>query len=128
MKAFSLEEYIKNPSRKLITRDGRKVTKVLCTNAKGRFPIVALVESFDGENETAIPYTNSGHLFDGEEYSPDLFFAPEKHEGWLNIYRSDECGFYMRGKSPYTSKEEADVVAKANPKTFFTTIKVEWDE
>ena len=54
MKPFNLKEYLKNPSRKVVTRDGRKVTKVLCTNAKGRFPIVALVESFNGDNETAI--------------------------------------------------------------------------
>ena len=54
MKPFKLDENLKNPSRKLITRDGRKATKVLCTNAKGRFPIVALVESFNGDNETAI--------------------------------------------------------------------------
>ena len=87
MKPFKLDEHLKNPSRKLITRDGRKATKVLCTNAKGRFPIVALVESFDGDNETAISYINKGHLFDGADYNPDLFFAPEKHEEWINIFK-----------------------------------------
>ena len=54
MKPIKLDEHLQNPSRKLITRDGRRVTKDLRTNAKGRFPIVALVESFNGDNETAI--------------------------------------------------------------------------
>lgn len=121
MKPFNLEEYLKNPSRKLITRDGRKVTKVLCTNAKGRFPIVALVESFDGENETAITYTNKGHLFDGADYSPDLFFAPEKHEGWINLYSGKLNG------SVFNSKEEAIGSAIADT-SYIATVKVEWEE
>ena len=31
MRQFSLEEYLKNPSRKVITRDGQSV-KIHCTN------------------------------------------------------------------------------------------------
>lgn len=31
-------------------------------------------------------------------------------------------------KNPYKSKEEADEVAKANFRTFFVTVKVEWEE
>ena len=125
MKAFSLEEYIKNPNRKVVTRNGRSA-RIICTDAKGNYPIVALIE--EGGYDNALSYTKDGKLYVGETNDYDLFFAPEKHEGWLNIYRSDECGFYMRGKSPYKSKEKADKVAKANPKTFFTTVKIEWDE
>ena len=125
MKAFSLEEHLKNPSKKVVTREGKKV-RIICTDARGSYPVVALIEESYYDN--ALSYTDDGKLYNGESNVYDLFFAPEKHEGWLNIYRSDECGFYMRGKSPYTSKEEADKVAKANPKTFFTTVKVEWEE
>ena len=122
MKQFNLEEYLKNPSRKVITRDGRKV-KIHCTNSIGSHPVMAQIE---GERYS-YSYNKNGECFCKPSAS-DLFFATEKHEGWLNIYRSDECGFYMRGDSPYKSKEEADKVAKANPKTFFTTIKIEWEE
>ena len=125
MKAFSLEEYLKNPKRKAVTRNGRSA-RIICTDAKGNYPIVVLIE--EGGYDNALSYTKDGKLYVGETNDYDLFFAPEKHEGWLNIYRSDECGFYMRGKSPYKSKDEADEIAKANPKTFFTTIKIEWDE
>ena len=126
MKAFSLEEYLKNPSKKVVTKEGKTIKRILCTDARGNYPIVALIE--EGCYDNALSYTKDGKLYAGESNVYDLFFAPEKHEGWLNIYRSDECGFYMRGKSPYKSKEEADKVAKANPKTFFTTVKIEWEE
>ena len=125
MKQFNLEEYLKNPSRKVITRDGRKVTRILCTDAKGKYPIIALIW-IHGE-ERVYSFTKNGCWSKpGEESVNDLYFAPEKHEGWLNIYRS-ESGFYLRG-NPYKSKEEADEVAKANYKTFCATVKIEWEE
>lgn len=126
MKPFNLDEYLKNPLRKLVTRDGRKVTKVLCTNAKGHFPIVALVESFDGKNETAITYTNKGHLFDGADYSPDLFFATEKHEGWFNIYK-DAYNNYIGQSRIFESKESAEKDGKGC-KAYIATVKIEWEE
>ena len=127
MEQFSLEKYLANPSRKVVTRDGRKA-RIICTDAMGDYPLIALVEALDSTAEQAYSFTSKGSYYTSITSDNDLFFAPEKHEGWLNIYRSDECGFYMRGKSPYKSKDEADKVAKANPKTFFTTIKVEWEE
>ena len=42
MKQFSLEEYLKNPNQKVVTRDGRKVT-ILCTNYSTK-PIIAEIE------------------------------------------------------------------------------------
>ena len=33
MKQFNLEEYLKNPSRKVITRDGREA-RIICTEGK----------------------------------------------------------------------------------------------
>ena len=41
MKPFSLEEYIKNPSRKIVTRDGKKVIQLnLYTDVENKFPII----------------------------------------------------------------------------------------
>ena len=124
MKQFNLDEYLKNPNRKVITRDGNSV-RILCTDAKGNFPIIALVEMYNGV-ETVLRLKENGHFYNDTEDSRDLFFVPEKHEGWLNIYRG-ESGFYLRG-NPYKSKEEVDEVAKANYKTFCTTVKIEWEE
>ena len=85
MKQFNLEEYLKNPSKKVVTRDGRNVT-IHCTNYRGNFPIVALVECGEDKEETcyytAKSYWNSGEI----ESKIDFFFAPEKHKGWINIF------------------------------------------
>ena len=124
MKPFNLEEYLKNPSRKIVTRDGRNV-KIHCTNYIGEQHIIAQVE---GHDLSFSFYEDGRYAIDRTENHIDLFFAPEKHEGWFNIYHSDESGFYVRQYYPYKSKDEADEIAKANPKTFFTTVRIEWEE
>ena len=125
MKPFNLEEYLANPSKKIVTREG-KPARIICTDAKfEKYQVVALITEKDGQEILAILET-SGKFSSGYNSHLDLFFAPEKHEGWLNIYRS-ESGFYLRG-NPYKSKEEAEEVAKANYKNFCTTVKIEWEE
>ena len=123
MKQFNLEEYLKNPSRKVVTRDGREV-RIVCTDMLGAYPVIGLAKT--DKVETALFYTDTGRIDSEVPTEYDLFFAPDKHEGWLNIYRS-ESGFYLRG-NPYKSKEEAEEVAKANYKTFCITVKIEWEE
>ena len=128
MEQFNLEKYLADPSRKLVTGDGRKV-KILCTNRKSLYPIVALVENHDSDNESVYSYRENGlySMFSQSEEN-NLFFAPEKHEGWINIYRSDTLGYYIRQNKLYNSKEEADEVAKLNDSTFIKTLKIEWEE
>ena len=42
MEKFNLEEYLKNPSRKVVTRDGRNA-RIICTDMNYKnHPIVAL--------------------------------------------------------------------------------------
>ena len=126
MKQFNLEEYLKNPSKKVVTRMGRKV-RIICTDREDSiYPIIALIKDDKSEPEILVFYTKDGIPAEYNEAYYTLFFTPEKHEGWLNIYHS-ESGFYLRG-NPYKSKEEADEVAKANYKTFCTTVKIEWEE
>ena len=122
MKQFSLEEYTKNPNRKVVTRDGRDV-RIICTDFDNpNYPGICEIKG----SKWPYNFTTNGELTKGEKLSGDLFFAPEKHEGWINIYRS-ESGFYLRG-NPYKSKEEAEEVAKANYKNFCTTVKIEWEK
>ena len=124
MKPFNLEEYLANPSRKIVTREG-KPARIVCTDAKfEKYQVLALITKKDGQEMLATLET-SGKFRSGYNSHLELFFAPEKHEGWLNIYRS-ESGFYLEG-NPYKSKKEADEVAKANYKTFCTTVKIEWE-
>ena len=125
MKQFNLEEYLANPSRKVVTRAGRAVTRFLCTDAKGYYPIVALVEKSDGAVEEPLSYTKDGDFCLGEKHPCDLFFAPEKKEGWINLYRGSlDC---ICAGNAYTSKDEAEKHID-DSEHYITTIRIEWEE
>ena len=119
MKAFNLEEYLKNPSRKVVTRDGRNV-RIVCTDVKSElYPVLALVDNWGAE--ICNSYTKEGRFRPGNEAYRDLFFAPEKHEGWVNVYRDFDdmmCG------SVFATEEDA----KCNAKTAIATVRIEWEE
>ena len=118
MKAFSLEEYLKNPSRKVVTRDGRKV-KIHCTNYTRAQNIIAQIEG----NDYSASYHNDGIFINGLESNCDLFFAPEKHEGWINIYKTR--GYCYGGSVIYPTEVAAKTAADPEP---IATIKIEWEE
>lgn len=123
MKPFNLEEYLKNPSKKIVTRDGKNV-RIICTDAKGNFPIIALVETHNG-TETVLRLKENGHFHNSTEDSRDLFFATEKQERWINIYKDEED--YHLGKCFCSTKEEAVNLGCINIE-YITTVKVEWEE
>ena len=125
MTPFSLEEYLKNPSRKLITGDGRKVKRILCTDAMGPYPIIALVDY--GSYDKALSYTRDGNLYIGDLNEDDLFFVPEKHEGWINIFKDDGGNDYVGQSFIFGSKEEAEKEGKKFIDCM-RTIKIEWEE
>ena len=53
---------------------------------KGNFPIIALVETYNG-NETVLRLKENGRFYNDTENSSDLFFAPVKKEGWINLFK-----------------------------------------
>ena len=78
LKQFNLEEYLANPSRKVVTRCGLAVTRFLCTDRKHTKPIVACIE--DGCTEVICFYAKDGKVTSNMSTDFDLFFAPEKKE------------------------------------------------
>ena len=125
MKQFSLEEYLKNPSRKVVTRDGRNVT-IHCTNFRGNFPIIGEIEGLN----YSTGFTEDGvHMYWNciKETDYDLFFAPEKHEGWINVYRNPYTGETSFGVISYNSRKEAEDVGKSDD-YYVATGKFEWEE
>ena len=122
MEQFSLEKYLANPSRKVVTRDGKNV-RILCTDAMGDYPLVALVEVLDGTAERADSFTSKGSYYIGEISNNDLFFASEKHEGWVNVYE-EGTSRYLDGCICVT-KEEAKRIRGYG---YITTIKIKWEE
>ena len=126
MKQFNLEEYLKNPNKKVVTRDGRKVTRFLCTDLKNEFPIVAAVESCKGAYpEELLTYRDNGAFYNDVTIDRrDLFFATERKEGWANLYNRGNINYIG---CVYTSKEEAEE-NKGNKESYVATVKIEWEE
>ena len=87
MEKFNLEKYLANPSRKLVTRDGRNA-RVISTDMNSKnYPIVALVKLSDNTTEDVWTYTKDGEYEVDKLTRHDLFFAPEKHEEQITVER-----------------------------------------
>ena len=126
MKEFNLNEYLANP-KKVVTRDGDNV-RIICTDARGDYPIIALVEKPNKASDILYTYTKGGYFYVTENPSPfDLFFAPEKHEGWVNIFKGTDGNSYIGHYSRiFESKEDAEKAGIGWDG--YITVKVEWEE
>ena len=125
MKQFNLKSYIANP-RKVMTKDGRNA-RILCVDAKGDYPVVALIPDGEGEYKRDHPemYTEDGCNYD---HSPlDLFFAPEIHEGWANVFGGADGNSYVGDSRIFKSKEDAEKEGK-KWKDYISTVRIEWEE
>lgn len=122
MKPFDLETYKKDPSREIVTRDGRKA-RIICTDRViDNYQIVALIQFRD--REIIQSYTELGHASHGHTDTLDLFFAPIKRKGWINIYK-EKNEDYSFGRI-YKTKEDAKLGQPANSE--IATIMIEWEE
>ena len=125
MKQFNLDEYLANPSKKVVTSDGRSVRLVCTDRVLGDFPVLALVMEKSGI-ENAYSYKTNGQYYERGISNLDLFFATERKEGWANLYRGN---IDYIGGCVYTSKEEAEEnKGKGNKESYVATVKIEWEE
>ena len=119
MKQFNLNEFLANPSRKIVTRSGLSV-RILCTDAKGDCPVFGLVLGVDGSE---FPVMCSA-IGESEFEEDDLFFDSVTNEGWVNIYKiPDTDGF--EASCIFKTKEDARTFRGAN---YVSTTKITWDE
>ena len=127
MKPFNLEEYLKNPSRKVVTKDKRNV-RIVCTNKRGRNrPIIALIEEQNNVDEVYTFKKDGSWDVSGEESINDLCFAPERHEWWVNLYLDTNYNSCTPGACIYESEKSAEKEGKTC-KNYITTAKIEWEE
>ena len=125
MKLFNLEEYLKNPSKKVVTRMGRKV-RIICTDREDSiYPIIALIKDDKRESEILVTYTKDGIPAEYNEAYYTLFFAPEKKSAWINLYKMNST--ISPGPRAYDTKEEAESAA-GDKSYYISTIKIEWEE
>ena len=123
MKQFNLKEYLANPSRKVVTKDGKPV-RIICTDAKGDYPVVGLV--LLNENiEDVETFNKEGKYLEKQTDERDLYFAPEKEEGWVNLYRN-VCGGVSTDTDVFSTKEHAQSSRKYE--NYLGTVKIEWEE
>ena len=125
MKEFNLEEYLKNPERKVVTRDGKKV-RIICTDAKSIYPVIGLVDNGICGERFISCQKNGRESNDLIESASDLFFASEKHEGWIIINKSpdgerDTNGIIYDTELDIPNKPQVGIHRVAK-------IKIEWEE
>ena len=121
---FNLKEYLENPNRKVVTREGKPV-RILCTDKKCEgcsvYPVVALIDF--GYSELSAYFTEDG-TYDSVPSGLDLFFKPVKKEGYIYIYQ-DELGNRYTSEIVYDTQEEAIL---GGCKDVLDTIKITWEE
>ena len=127
MKPFNLAEYLKNPSRKVVTRSGDavKIHCIYCDDSD--YPIIARVE---GTSFSTAPFTKDGKFIKCRDTKYDLFFASEKHEGWINIFHGKDGP--LTGNVIFASKEEAEESSRHccgfTKNLYMTSAKIEWED
>lgn len=121
MKPFDLQEYLKNPERKLVTRNNKRA-RIICTDRLDSCPVVGLIRI--GDCDEVCTYTKDGERYTQREDKYDLFSAPEKKTGWINLYD-------LRGKiicgCVYASEKAARGQIDPNI-SHITTIPIKWEE
>ena len=122
MKSFNLKEHLEHPEWKVVTREGKPV-RILCTDLDDNdYPVAAVVGNFHVDK-----YTAEGIFHAGEENDYDLFFASEKHEGWVIISKLPFTDSFEIFPEIFATKEEAVRVWEDNPGTKCSIIKIEWE-
>lgn len=123
MKQFNLDEYLKNPNRKIITREGKSVRVICVDRFSDDYPIVTLIRNKD--KEVIECYTKDGKFLENNIHNHDLFFAPEKKSGWINLYKINSI--ISPVPRAYNTKEDAESIV-GDKSYYISTIKIEWEE
>ena len=126
---FNLE--LAKAGKPVCTRDGKKA-RIICFDAKGDYPIIALIDNTTNEIDLHYTFDGKAHAYTESDY--DLMMLPEKKEGWINIYNADTTFYYVDGRV-FETKDEAVQEAKEEVEKeqrekneYIDTIRVEWEE
>lgn len=123
MKQFNLQEYLKNPNRKIITRDGCPV-RIICTDANSKHSVIGLI-CLPNKEESVTCFYRNGTRWENSASQSDLFFAPKKKEGWIKVYLGKSRYNTFVCNRIFATKEESEKQKKDN---VVAIIKIEWEE
>lgn len=123
MKPFNIEEA--KAGKPVCTRDGKEA-RIICFDAKGEYPLIALLKHSDG-CEIAIRYPENGAMSGAtnSKSQNDLGMATTKHVGWLNIWRNIE-GKSVSGMVIFDTEMEAR--QSDDQPNYIATVKIEWED
>ena len=122
MKPFSIKEHLEHPEWKVVTREGKPVQILRTDLDDNDYPVAAVVGNFHVDK-----YTADGLFQAGKETKYDLFFASEKHEGWVIISKLPFTDSFEIFPEIFATKEEAVRVWEDNPGIKCSIIKIEWE-
>ena len=126
MKQFDLEKA--KAGAPIQTRNGRP----------GKF--IAYVPEAEGEDRVIILVDR--HIWkigeDGrcgsrhDHPEKDIFMAPVKREGWVNVYETVYSERIANSLGIYNAREQAEDQARTNegthPRSYIDTVRIEWEE
>lgn len=119
MKTFDIKKAQKGA--KLCTTEGLSA-RIVCWDAKGDYPIVALITLEDGE-EIADFYNTDG--LSANNSRDDLYILEGKDKGWINIYRNNSDKITVDG----VFKTKQDAINDSQDYTnYIDTIQIKWEE
>lgn len=90
-----------DPSKPVQTRGGG-VARIVCRDARGKYPIVALIDA-GAEWEAAARFTSGGWIDcdkRSDESVEDLINIPETHEMTVHFYRGSTNGGVYASRGP----------------------------
>lgn len=129
IRKFTLEQYLKDTTQEVITRNGKPV-KIIYTDMKNTdFPIVAII-NIDGTDNifryTVSGKTNINFNFKGNCYN--LCFRARKQSGWIYLYKClDNNGNSMEVTSIlFKNKKDAEKEMKRD--NGFGLTEITWEE
>ncbi len=122
MKPFNLERALAGDP--VVTRNGRVVCNLRENGKTNEYPLT-------GNMQRGIDsWTINGNFYSGAERietDNDLFMAPTKKSGWMNIYSKMNCDVHLVARTGdiHESKERAD---RSGDSSRIACIYVEWEE
>ena len=124
LKPFDIQKA--REGKPVCTRDGAKA-RIICFDAKSDAPIIALITTDDG-TEIAFDYLSDGTFFNNENPDNDLMMLPEKHEGWVNVYRDCDGVNITKDDNIYSSREAAIASAQfIDRDNYVATTIINWE-
>lgn len=129
MKNFDLEAALKGAP---VITGGNHPARIICTDAKGNLPIIALISNNGVENP--VKYTLDGRYYTKGASGYDLYMDVVKKKGYINIWKNKygenlaEGIFSTREEAVDLSNKINSAISYRKEATYVNTIEIEWEE